>query len=69
VLFKFSETFGHPSSDEEKNVTKEVYDRYLSIKRLIRKNSANVSHTLLLLLLLLLRTATGPTSRPVPWNG
>jgi hypothetical protein len=35
--------FGHPGTEEEKNVTKEVYDRYLSVKRLIRKNSANVS--------------------------
>lgn len=43
ALFKFAETFGHPDTEEEKNVTKEVYDRYLNLKRLIRKNSANVS--------------------------
>ena len=43
VLFQFAETFGHPGTEEEKNVTKDIYDRYLSIKRLIRKNSANVN--------------------------
>ena len=43
ALFRFAETFGHPDTDEVKNLTRDVHDRYLFVKRLIRKNSANVS--------------------------
>lgn len=37
------ETFGYPTTDDERNVTKDVFERYRTVKRLIRKNSATVS--------------------------
>lgn len=52
-MYQLEETFGYPTTDDEKNVTKDVFERYRTAKRLIRKSSATVCknfHNLILII-------------------
>ena len=40
ALLQFEHLFGHPESIEEKALVKDVYDRYRSVKRYVRRSSS-----------------------------
>lgn len=40
ALLQFEHLFGHPETQEEKSLVKDVYDRYRSVKRHIRRSSS-----------------------------
>ena len=40
ALLQFEHLFGHPESVEEKALVKDVYDRYRSVKRYVRRSSS-----------------------------
>ena len=40
ALLQFEHLFGHPETQEEKALVKDVYDRYRSVKRHIRRSSS-----------------------------
>ena len=43
ALLQFEHLFGHPESNEEKALVKDVYDRYRSVKRHVRRSSSTKS--------------------------
>ena len=43
ALQPFEHLFGHPRSNEEKALLKDVYDRYRSVKRHVRRSSSTKS--------------------------
>ena len=40
ALLQFEDLFGHPETNDEKVLVKDVYDRYRSVKRHIRRSSS-----------------------------
>ena len=40
ALLQFEHLFGHPETTEEKSLVKDVYDRYRSVKRYVRRSSS-----------------------------
>ncbi len=40
AIVRFEASFGQPESDREKEVTRAIYDRYRTVKRLVRRSSA-----------------------------
>ena len=40
ALLQFEHLFGHPETSEEKDMVKDVYDRYRSVKRHVRRSSS-----------------------------
>ena len=51
ALLDFEQLFDHPSTPEEKELMKDIYDRYRTVKRLVRRSS-NVSPNKSLILIL-----------------
>lgn len=43
ALLQFEKLFGHPETEEEKSLTKEIYDRYRTVRRLVRRSSTRGS--------------------------
>ncbi len=39
ALLRFEATFGQPETAEEKDLTRDIYDRYRTVKRLVRRSS------------------------------